>query len=109
MSIGLIVRSPASLAAEWSYLPVATEEVFRQQWRPAAFAVGADDIAHLDGGLPLDKEMARLLVPQLERLGEYFRQSERAALVGILERIALLLTVMRELATSTESVDAFIG
>lgn len=107
MSVALMIKLGGEVARR-RVVPVATQDVFRLVWLPAATALALRWVPLFESGAEIDRGSLPDVIREVETLHEWFRRSKDAD-ESVLRRVAGLLAELRDLETSGTEVDIFIG
>jgi len=83
MSVSLLINQHNN-TDETRIVPIATESIFSEFWRPAASQLNLQFVPLFQSGLPINKEDLFIIIEELRKLKLYFIEQKRAKPESIL-------------------------
>jgi hypothetical protein len=102
MSVSLLMKTASN--PDDQYIPIATNDAFKEFWAPGCLALGLEWIPQFHSGLELRKEDIPQILEELSRLREWMRTRFTTPRVEFLDgRIERLSQKLREFAADPEA------
>lgn len=108
MSISLSIQNTQLGPENAREVPIATHEVFRNDWAPASLALGLIWIPLFEQGLPVSGDDLKDILAELHKLDSWLAANRPEVAARIAHRIGGLISTLEALE-SVESMEIYIG